>query len=100
MPGYTNFMKNMVTTKRWVSFEDDYQMQHYSVISTGSLVHKNEDPGAFAIPFTIGLLHFSKALCDQHTSINLMPLSIYNKMGLGDPKPIAMRVLEYSIMCS
>ncbi|KAK4716475.1 hypothetical protein R3W88_014813 [Solanum pinnatisectum] len=52
-----------------------------------------EDPGSFTIPCTIGLLHFSKALCDLGVSINLMPLSIYKKFGLGTPKPTAMRVL-------
>ena len=34
-----------------------------------------------------------KALCDLGANINLMPLSIYNKLGLGDPKPTAMRLL-------
>ena len=42
---------------------------------------------------TIGLLHFAKALCDLGASINLMPLSIYKKLGLGDPNPTAMRLL-------
>ena len=62
-------------------------MQHCSAIATRSLVQKKEDPGAFTIPCTIGLLHFAKALCDLGASINLMPLSIYKKLGLGDPKP-------------
>ncbi|XP_069144403.1 uncharacterized protein [Solanum lycopersicum] len=52
-----------------------------------------EDSGAFTIPCTIGLLHFAKALCDLGAIINLMPLSFYKKLGLGDPKPIAMRLL-------
>ena len=34
-----------------------------------------------------------KALCDLGASINLMPLSIYNKLGLGDPKTTTMRLL-------
>ena len=34
-----------------------------------------------------------KALCDLGANINLMPLSIYKKLGLGDPKPTAMRLL-------
>ena len=34
-----------------------------------------------------------KALCDLGASINLIPLSIYKKLGLGDPKPTAMRLL-------
>ncbi|XP_049414701.1 uncharacterized protein LOC125877455 [Solanum stenotomum] len=54
---------------------------------------KKEDPGAFSIRCTIRLLHFAKALCDLGASINLMPLSIYKKLGLRDPKPTAMQLL-------
>ena len=42
---------------------------------------------------TIGLLHFAKALRDLGAIINHMPLSIYKKLDLGDPKPTAMRPL-------
>ena len=56
-------------------------------------MQKKEDLGAFTIPCTIGLLHFAKALCDLGTSINLMSLSIYKKLGLRDPKPTAMQLL-------
>ena len=93
MPGYAKFMKDLVTKKRSVTFEDDDIIQHWSSIATRSLVQKKEDPGAFTIPCTIGLLHFGKTLCDLGASINLMPLSIYKKLGLGDPKPTAMRLL-------
>ena len=93
MPGYAKFMKDLVTKKRSVTFEDDDRMQHCSVIATRSPVQKKEDPGAFTIPCTIGLLHFAKALCDLGTSINLMPISIYKKFGLGDQKPTVMRLL-------
>ncbi|KAK4713802.1 hypothetical protein R3W88_019709 [Solanum pinnatisectum] len=84
-------MEDLVTKKWAESFEDDDRLQHYS--ATRSLVQKKEDPGAFTIPCTIGLLHFVKALCDLGASINLMPLSIYKKLGLGDPKPTALRLL-------
>ena len=85
MPDYAKFMKDLVTKKRSVTFEDDDKMQHYSAIATRSLVQKKEDPGAFTIPCTIGLLHFAKALCDLGASINLTPLSINKKLGLGVP---------------
>ena len=84
-------MKVLVTKKRSVTFEDDYRMQH--CIALRSFVQKKEDPGAFTIPCIVGSIYFVKALCDLGASINLMPLSIYKKLGLGDPKPIAMRLL-------
>ena len=92
MSGYAMFMKDVVTKKRSVTFEDDDIMQHCSVIATRSLA-QNKEPGAFTILCTVGSLHFAKALCDLGASINLMPLSIYKKLGLGDPKPTAMRLL-------
>ena len=93
MPGYAMFIKDQVTKKRSVTFEDDDRMQHCSAIATRSLVLKKEDLGAFTIPCTIGSLHFAKELYDLGESINLMPLSIYKKFGLGDPKPTVMQLL-------
>ena len=93
MAGYAKFMNDMVTKKKSINFEDDDRMQHCSPIATRSLVQKKEDPVAFTIPCTIWLLHFAKELCDLRESMNLMPLSIYKKLGLGDPKPTAMRLL-------
>ncbi|CAA0841015.1 Unknown protein, partial [Striga hermonthica] len=46
-----------------------------------------KDPGSFTVPCTIGNIFFSKALCDLGSSINLMPLSIFRKLGLGEVKP-------------
>ena len=68
-------------------------MHYCSAIATRSLVQKKEDPDTFTIPDTISLLHFSKALCDLGESINLIPLSIYKKLGLRDPKTTVMRLL-------
>ena len=64
MSCYAKFMKDLVTKKRLVTFEDDDRLQHCSAIATRSLVQKKEDPGAFTIPCTVGSLHFAKALCD------------------------------------
>ena len=93
MPGYAKFMKDLVTKKRSVTFKDDDRLQHCSAIATRSLVQKKEDLSAFTIPCTVGSLHFAKALCDLGESINLMPLLIYKKLSLGDPKPTAMQLL-------
>ena len=45
MLGYAKFMKDPVTKKISVTFEDDDRMQHCSAIATRSLVQKKEDPG-------------------------------------------------------
>ncbi|PHT27627.1 hypothetical protein CQW23_32770 [Capsicum baccatum] len=64
-----------------------------SAIATRSLVWKKADPGAFTIPCTVGSLNFAKSLCHLGASINLMPLSVYRKFGLGNPIPTNMRLV-------
>ncbi|XP_049394761.1 uncharacterized protein LOC125859068 [Solanum stenotomum] len=93
MPGYVEFMKDLVTKKRAVSHDFSNDVHHCSAISTRSPVQKKEDPGAFTIPCNIGSIKFAKALCDLGASINLMPLAIYKKLGLGVRKPTSMRLM-------
>ena len=69
MPGYAMIMKDLVTKKRLVTFDDDDRMQHCSSIATRSLVQKKEYSGAFIIPSTVGSLHFVKALCELEASL-------------------------------
>ncbi|XP_022889166.1 uncharacterized protein LOC111404614 [Olea europaea var. sylvestris] len=45
-----------------------------------------KDLGSFTIPCTLGEVYFDKTLYDLGTSINLMPLSIFRKLGLGEAK--------------
>ena len=42
MTGYAKFMKDLVTKKRSVNFEDDDRLQHCSAIATRSLVQKKK----------------------------------------------------------
>ncbi|PHT29040.1 hypothetical protein CQW23_31360 [Capsicum baccatum] len=93
MPGYAKFMKDLLTKKRAASYELANNVHHCSAIATSSLVQKKADPGAFTIPCTIGSLDYAKALCDLGARINLIPLSIYKKLGLGDPTPTNMRLM-------
>ncbi|RTK55130.1 hypothetical protein DRJ73_15255, partial [Enterococcus faecalis] len=46
------------------------------------LPQKRQDPGKFSIPCTIGTMTFEKALCDLGSGINLMPLSVMEKLGI------------------
>ncbi|XP_015057571.1 uncharacterized protein LOC107003814 [Solanum pennellii] len=69
--GYAKFMRDMVRKKK----------------------SKKEYPVLFTVSCTIGLLYFAKVLCDLGSRINLMSLSIYKKLILGDPKPTTLRLL-------
>ena len=87
LPGYVKFMKDLLTKKRTMSYEMANNLHHCSAIATRSIIQKKADSGAFTVPCTIGLLKFEKALCDLGESINLMPLMVFKKLGLGDPTP-------------
>ena len=51
---------------------------------------KEKDPGRFTIPCRIGNLEIDNALADLGASISLMSYSLYEKLGLGEPKPTRM----------
>ncbi|GJX80266.1 reverse transcriptase domain-containing protein [Tanacetum coccineum] len=51
---------------------------------------KLEDPGKFLIPFLLQDLEVCNSLADSVASINLMPLSIYEKLRIGPLKPTRM----------
>ena len=46
-----------------------------------------KDPGSFTIPCKVGNSIFKKALCDLGANINLMPLSIFKRLSLGEARP-------------
>ena len=46
------------------------------------LPQKRKDPGKFSIPCTISTMTFEKVLCDLGLSINLMSLSVMEKLGI------------------
>ncbi|XP_015163880.1 uncharacterized protein [Solanum tuberosum] len=64
MPRYAKFMKELVTKKRNLVYETIEVPQSCSAIMKNESITKREDPGAFTIPCTIGMLQFAKALCD------------------------------------
>ena len=49
-----------------------------------------KDPGSFTIPCSIGKYEFKKALCDSGASINLMPLSVVQRLSLEELNPTAI----------
>ncbi|XP_022158600.1 uncharacterized protein LOC111025057 [Momordica charantia] len=58
-----------------------------STILTSKIPSMMKDPESFTIPVSIGGQKIGLALCDLGASINLMPLLIYNKLGIGEARP-------------
>ncbi|XP_075479431.1 uncharacterized protein LOC142520314 [Primulina tabacum] len=67
--------------------------ENCSALVQNKIPPKLKDPGSFSIPCMIGDVVFHKALWDLGASINLMPLSVFRKLGLGEPKPTRMSLL-------
>ena len=58
-----------------------------SAILQRKLPQKLKNLSNFTIPCTIGNSIFERALCDLGASINLMPLSVFKRLGLGEARP-------------
>ncbi|GKE60361.1 DNA-directed DNA polymerase, partial [Tanacetum coccineum] len=64
--------------------------KRFSAILLNKLPSKEKDPRSFTIPCDIGKLHINNMLADLGASISLMPYTMYEKLGLGEPKPTRM----------
>ncbi|KAK8686006.1 hypothetical protein V6N13_125034 [Hibiscus sabdariffa] len=61
---------------------------------------KKSDPGSFKIECFIGHNYPAKALCDPGVSINLMPKSGFQKLGIGKAKPttVMLQLADHSFV--
>lgn len=88
MPTYEKFLKDVILKKKqWKDFEKVYLNEECNVILQKKLPIKKKDPGSSTIPYAIEKNHVENALCDLGLSINLMPLSVFKKLGIGNLKP-------------
>ncbi|KAL5580055.1 hypothetical protein UlMin_012497 [Ulmus minor] len=100
MPKYAKFLKEVLSNKRKLEANEKVMLtEECSAILQRKLPSKLKDPGSFTIPCTIGDFNFDKVLCDLGASINLMPLSIFRKLGLGAVKPttVSLQLADRSI---
>ena len=87
MTSYVKFMKDILSKKRRLSdFETVNLTKECSAILQRKLPQKLKDLGSFTIPCTIGNSIFERALCDLGASINLMSLSIFRRLGIGEAR--------------
>ncbi|XP_073153095.1 uncharacterized protein [Henckelia pumila] len=88
MPSYATFLKKILTSKRKIEEHAMVNLtENCSSLVQNKIPPKLNDTGSFSIPCMIGDVVFHKALCDLGVSINLMPFSVFKKLGMGEPKP-------------
>ncbi|KAH9781044.1 hypothetical protein KPL71_008308 [Citrus sinensis] len=88
MPNYVKFLKDILTRKRRLGDFETVALTHESSHMLQSKIStKLKDPRSFTIPCSIGTRYAGRALCDLGASINLMPLSVFKQLGVGECRP-------------
>ena len=91
MPNYVKFLKDILSKRKKIINKGVVSLiATCSAVIQKSLPTKMKDPSSFTIPCTIGKYELKKALCDSGASINLMPLSVVQRLSLGELIPIAI----------
>ncbi|XP_021984634.1 uncharacterized protein LOC110880349 [Helianthus annuus] len=86
-------MRDFLTHKRKIeSIQQVNLSEECSAALLNKLPQKKICPGSFTIPCFIGGSPISNALSDLGASINLMPASIFNRLGLRKPHPARMSI--------
>ncbi|GJS86312.1 DNA-directed DNA polymerase [Tanacetum coccineum] len=91
MPKYAKFLKGLLRNKARLEEACTITMnERCSAILLNKLPSKEKDLGSFTIPYDIGQLHINNALVDLGASISLIPYTMYEKLGLSEPKATRM----------
>ncbi|KAK8601019.1 hypothetical protein V6N12_050864 [Hibiscus sabdariffa] len=95
MPNYVKFLKDMVYRKMRIGeFETVAATEACLAMMHNKVPAKKTYPGSFTIPCSIGNNYSTKALCDPGASINLMPKSVFQKLGIGEAKPTTVMLQQ------
>ena len=88
VPTYAKFLKDLCTVKKGLSIDKKALLtEQVSAIIQCKTPVKYKDPGCPTISVNIGGTCVEKALLDLGASVNLLPYSMYRKLGLGELKP-------------
>ncbi|KAK1408040.1 hypothetical protein QVD17_39670 [Tagetes erecta] len=92
MPKYAKFLKDILKNKCKQGELSSVPLSgvYFIYILHASLPEKLSDPGVFTIPCLFGSNLETRALADLGAIINLMPYSLYEKLGLGELTPTRM----------
>ncbi|XP_050875056.1 uncharacterized protein LOC127078666 [Lathyrus oleraceus] len=100
MPSYAKFMKDIISKRRSTDTDSIVLTETCSAILQGMKIPvKKKDRGSITIPCTIGDRSFKKDLIDLGTSMSLMPLSIYKRLGIGKVQDtlITLQFTDHSV---
>ena len=100
MPNYAKFMKDILSKKKKIVEKGIVSLTATcSAVIQKCLPAKMKDLSSFTIPCSIGKYEFKEALCDSGASINLMPLSVVQRLSLGEltPTTITLQMVNRSM---
>ncbi|XP_049394606.1 uncharacterized protein LOC125858865 [Solanum stenotomum] len=100
IPKYAKYVEDIVACKRRLTeYEIVALTEECSSRIQNRLPKKLKDPSSFTVQIKIGQSVHTRGLCDLGESINLMPLSLYQKLGLGSPKQtiVILQLVDRSI---
>ncbi|GJZ63390.1 hypothetical protein Tco_0619811, partial [Tanacetum coccineum] len=84
-------MKDLVANKPKTEEDDEVRMNpRCSALLQNQLPPKEQDPGSFILPCSIGRLDINNPLANLGASISVMPFSMYKRLGMGKLEPINM----------
>ncbi|XP_019081969.1 uncharacterized protein LOC100853650 [Vitis vinifera] len=84
---YAKFLKDLCTMKRRIKLSKKaFLTKQVNAIIENKAMVKYKDPGCPTISVQIGDSNVERALLDLGASVNLLPYSIYKKLGLGELK--------------
>ena len=91
IPSYAKFLKDLCTVKRKLNVHKKaFLTKQVSAIIQNNRPPKFKDLGCPTISCVIGNSKIEKALLDLGASVNLLPYSVYEQLGLGELKPISI----------
>ena len=100
VPTYAKIFKDLCIVKRGLNVDKKaFRTKQVNVIIQCKTPVKYKDPGCLTISMNIGGTCVEKALLDLGASINLLPYSLYKKLGLEELKPttITLSLADISI---
>ncbi|XP_038896265.1 uncharacterized protein LOC120084542 [Benincasa hispida] len=100
MSSYVKFLKDILANKRKIGENETVALTYEcSALFQNNIPTKMKDPRSFTLPCSIGRKKVGNVLCDLRASTNLMLLSIFKKLNIGNAKPttITLQLPDRSI---